>query len=295
MRNQASATAKVIAAATIFLRAQSKDAILVSDEAAQLCAKFLSTLLRDRLLRRMASTPVLAWVCWALERATLTGIMTHYARRKCTIEREVLSRLREDSIGRVYILGAGFDTLCLRIAAMFPNVKFVELDHPATQAVKLRALANSALPQNLEFRAVDLATTATEQLFTLPQAASISRNRLVIAEGLLRYFARAQVERLLAGALGTHLSDAGSNVCIFSYMEQIDGLPAGFRPRSWLIDRWLALKKEPFLWSASAASLAEVVSYAGGRIERAIQITDFEGAASASTITGENLVIARSV
>ena len=289
LRNQASATAKVIAAATVFLYTWHPALGLVTAEAAKLNVKFLSTTVGDRLLLLAVSTRPFSWICKALERTTLPGISIHYARRKLTIEREVLAHLQSTASSSVYVLGAGFDTLCLRIAALFPNIHFVELDHPATQAVKIRALAHDiSLPVNLEFRSCDLRTTPAQQLFPDPG------NRLVIAEGLMMYFSEVQVQTLLAASMKTQASAHAENVCIFSYMELLDYLPAGFRPRSWLIDRWLDFKSEPFLWSANAANLAAVVANAGGQIERLIAAADFEGAAPTDQIRGENLVVARS-
>ena len=294
MRNHASATAKVIAAATIFLHAQRQECGLVSQEAAQLCAKFLSTSFGDRLLLLAASTRTLAWLCWATERATLAGIIMHYAKRKRTTEREVRAYLQSAVISNVYVLGAGFDTLSLRIAHEFPNVRFIEIDHPATQAVKMRALAQAqVLPKNLEFRACDLRTAVLEKLFPTSQADTDPGNRLVIAEGLLMYFTATQVEELLRAAIKPGENGARHNICIFSYMEQIDDLPAGFRPRSWLIERWLALKREPFLWSAGKEALAAVVARAGGEIKALIAARDLDGVASVDQIRGENLVVAR--
>ena len=209
----------------------------------------------------------------------------------------MLTRLQSSAFSSVYIVGAGFDTLAIRIAATYPEMQFVELDHPATQAVKKLALADQALPANFEFRACDLRTTPVAQMFA--QLASRHtqanpKNRLVIAEGLLMYFTSRQVHALLTAALAAQSPSTDNNTCIFSYMEQTDNLPAGFRPRSWLIDRWLAFKNESFLWSANSTELAEVLAHAGGKIERLIPASDFDGNLSGDAIRGENLVVASS-
>lgn len=103
-----------------------------------------------------------------------------------------------------------------------------------------------------------------------------------------------KLQALLVAALAAQSPSTENNICIFSYMEQIDSLPAGFRPRSWLIDRWLAFKNEPFLWSANSTELAEVLAHAGGKIERLILASDFAGNLSVDAIRGENLVVASS-
>jgi methyltransferase (TIGR00027 family) len=55
------------------------------------------------------------------------------------------------------LLGAGLDTSALRFATAFPNVRAVEIDHPATQSWKRERLAVSgiAMPESLRFAAVD--------------------------------------------------------------------------------------------------------------------------------------------
>ena len=37
-----------------------------------------------------------------------------------------------DGATQVLVLGAGYDLLCLRLGLVFPDVSFLEIDHPAT-------------------------------------------------------------------------------------------------------------------------------------------------------------------
>jgi O-methyltransferase involved in polyketide biosynthesis len=288
-RHEASATAKVIAAATIFLHAQRPQYGLTSQRAAELCVAFLATARADRTLASAAARPCMAPLWWALERATLPGIIVHYARRKASIEHWVRSQLRGAAIQRVVVLGAGFDTLALRLAPEFPTIQFIEIDHPATQSVKREALAAiGAVANNIAFQAADLSAATLPPLFDPTDPA-----RLTIAEGLLMYFGVNRVTEILSAAL--HSGSSASNVMIFSYMEQRDHLPAGFRPRSRLIDTWLQFKREPFLWSASEQALHAVVDKAGGAITAVLESTQFAagqlpGAARQGALSGENLV-----
>lgn len=59
---------------------------------------------------------------------------------------------------RVLVLAAGYDMLAFRLAHEYPNVTFIELDHPATGEAKLSALlqmcknsCTASLPKNLLF------------------------------------------------------------------------------------------------------------------------------------------------
>jgi len=65
--------------------------------------------------------------------------MQHYHHRKRWIENRVKDAI-EDGFLRLVILGAGFDTLSYRISGDVLNTEIIELDHPATQGAKLRAL-----------------------------------------------------------------------------------------------------------------------------------------------------------
>jgi O-methyltransferase involved in polyketide biosynthesis len=292
--NQASATAKVIAAATIFLHTRWPGDALTSTRAADLCRRFLSTTTLDRVLAASAASSVLAPFWWALERGTLPGIITHYARRKLTIETRLRAALSAQSVSHVYVLGAGFDTLALRLAPEFPRVHFIEIDHPATQSVKRAALAaDASYLSNLSFQSADLSTVALATLFGRDDS-----KRFTIAEGLLMYFHAPRVTEIVRAAL---LSNAGaSHTMCFSYMEQHDAMPVGFRPRSRLIDLWLKLKREPFLWSASDEALNALVARAGGEIVENTPSAQFATGAKAlghdaKVLRGENLAIVQTV
>lgn len=86
--------------------------------------------------------------------------------RKAYMEQQIRNFLQNHSSSsatqrpiRVIVLAAGYDMLAFRLAHEFPNVNFIELDHPATGEAKFSALScmceNSkgtwTLPKNLSF------------------------------------------------------------------------------------------------------------------------------------------------
>ena len=181
---QASSTAKLIAAATLLLDSEPHHAALVAPGAAALCRRMLSGSTRDRWLARSAVSPPTRLLWRALERCTLPGVIEHYWHRKRWIEQRCRAMLAQ-GFDRVLVLGAGFDTLALRLAAEFAQADLLEIDHPATQAAKRRALG-SAAPRGVRFAALDLATQ--------PLATALpgdSRATLVLIEGVLMYLAPA--------------------------------------------------------------------------------------------------------
>ena len=188
--DQASSTAKLIAASTILLASDPKTAALVAPGARALCERFLSGRLADRMLAKSASFAPTRALWRMLERMVLPGITAHYWHRKRWIERRCRQSIA-DGFQRVVIIGAGFDTLALRLASEFPRIDWIEIDHPATQRAKRRALGGELAP-HMRFVAVDLAADPLPtELF------DDGRGTLVIAEGVLMYLAPAAIDRLL--------------------------------------------------------------------------------------------------
>jgi methyltransferase (TIGR00027 family) len=240
---KASATARLIALATVYLahhhHAQLRS--LLPRAAAQICLQLLRANWLDRVL------------CWSvqstffhrgwrwLEHIVLPGIAAHYARRKQVIEAQTRIQIAA-GIKRIVILGAGFDTLALRCAAEFPDVQWIEVDHPSTQTAKRKAMQSIAdrLP-NLRFLAMDLGDSKLD-LIGLKSA----EHTLVIAEGLLMYFPMAQVQSLLR-AVRSHCAEV---TVLMSFMRRWKEGDIGFRnslsasPN--VVTRWLRLVREPF-------------------------------------------------
>ncbi len=250
-RGQASSTAKVIAASTLLLAGDASTASLVPTDAAALCRAFMSDGLKDRCLRTAAVQPWLRPAWRALEACTHPGIMTHYWHRKRWIETRCRAAVAHD-VRRVVVLGAGFDTLALRLAAKYPHVQWLELDHPDTQAAKQRGIARHRLqlPPNLRMHPWDMAREGLPAELT-----DDPRATLVILEGLLMYLHEPVVQRLLTIELPT-LSQQTLRV-IFSYMVRWPDGRAGFRPSSRLVDAWLRWRGEPFKWMGDPQALQQ--------------------------------------
>ena len=157
-RDRASATAEVIAASTLLLDTEPSTASLIAPGAAPLCEVLLSDGARGRFLRWSARNKWMRPLWRHLERVTLPGITRHYWLRKQWIEARVRTQIA-GGVRRVVVLGAGLDTLALRLAPLWPDVDWIEVDHPATQAMKQRALdrAGIKVPPTLRFVAADLA------------------------------------------------------------------------------------------------------------------------------------------
>ena len=250
-----SSTALLIAAATVFLARDPRLAPLVPAGAAELCARCLEAASPRGLLAGLASRRGLRWAVRLAERATIPGLLAHFMLRKRWIEQAARAALA-DGIGQVVVVGAGFDTLAARLAPEFPRVKFIEVDHPATQRAK-RAAFDS--PKNLIFVAADLATKGLES--ALENSVERQRPSFFVIEGLLMYLTEAQIAELFQAL--ARLQPAGGRI-VFTQMEPAPDGRSRFHNATPLVTGLLALWREPFesaLPRAEAALLLEKFSY----------------------------------
>jgi methyltransferase (TIGR00027 family) len=231
-----SSTAALIAASTVFLSRDPALAEFVPAGAAEICARCLTE--RQLLLTR------LPWLARAAERATIPGLMLHFMLRKRWIEQAVRGAIQR-GCRRAIVIGAGYDTLAARLAPVFPGVRFTEVDHPATQAVKRAAVPARA---NLEFIAADLARGPP------PRA---TEPAVYVIEGLLMYLSEPEVDALLAALAGE---------IVFTVMEPAPGGRIAFHNATWLERALLALWKEPFRWALGREALPDFLAARGLRL-----------------------------
>jgi methyltransferase (TIGR00027 family) len=131
-----------------------------------------------------------------------------------------------DGVRQVVLLGAGYDTRALRFINAMDGVTVFELDHPATQKIKLARLGRigAATNDHVRYLAVDLASDALDDcLFDrgyLAQQAS-----LFIWEGVTYYLPMASVHRVLTFVAAKAAS--GSRL-VFDYFPPcvVDGTSA---------------------------------------------------------------------
>jgi methyltransferase (TIGR00027 family) len=295
-----SATARLIARATLLAADDPSLQVLVPDRAPALLEQILTEdhtppwfdfVRRHRWAARWAAR----WA-WRIESLILPGIVAHYLARKRWIEQQVLSALHA-GCDQVVILGAGYDTLAARLHALWPATSFFELDHPATQAPKARALGavTSASVQNLFFLPLDFGVELPLSLLSACPRFQPSRRTCFVAEGLLMYFPVQRVSKLLR-----NLTTVRSSNLVFTFMEPGPDGRAAFRGRQGAVDSWLRLKRESFAWACSPADLRALFRACGWEIERLAGPDDLRreiltpvGRPHALLAAGEGLGVAR--
>jgi methyltransferase (TIGR00027 family) len=252
-RQTSSRTAAVIAASQAFMRHDPFLGELVSATSAHYCQTFVGYASKPlALLSKHAAKPWLHRMIYFIERCVLPGIMLHFAVRKRYLREQVTASIGHGCT-QIVVLGAGFDTLALELSEQFPAIRFFELDTPATQSVKLRALRDMGVkPHNLYFIPIDLGSECLADVLLSSGIYSVEANTVVIAEGLFMYLESAAIENLFS-----ELKGIGHRVLcvIFTFLElQGNGNPDFQQSSNWLrlaLRRW----KEPFKWGKTRTEL----------------------------------------
>jgi len=266
-----SATAYLIARSTYFLSRDRALGYLVPERSAELSLRFIQARRRKgRALERITGSKYFRPLTSAMERATIPGIKLHYALRKRYLE-EIACRALQEGMRQVVIIGAGFDTLALRLHESFSEAEFFEVDHPATQREK-RVVAEKHMPpaSNLHFVALDLAHRNLEECLLAHTLYRAGADTLFIAEGLLMYLAPAEVDLLLQAVRRCGLQTR----IAFTFMETLSDGRVGFRNSSRLVDLWLRLRNESFKWGISREEVGSFLQARGFKLCEAVTAED---------------------
>ena len=237
-----SATAELIALGTVFLSHDPRLGQFVPERARTLSERLLAASAPAKLaLTRLASQPGLRVLVRGLEGAVLPGILLHYALRKRFIEESARAFLARGG-SQLVVLGAGFDTLATRIAETHTGVTCVELDHPATQEMKRRALT----PDGVHFAHTDLPVGSIGYALGTVPAFSRGRPTFFVLEGVSMYLDEASVARLLGDCV--RLAGSGTEIAWTFMTPDERGRIAFRRSRSGVVNSWLESRGEPFTW-----------------------------------------------
>jgi methyltransferase (TIGR00027 family) len=264
-----SQTAILIARSTYLLSRDPQLSRLVPLGAGEACRRFLEVAGMSPVQLRLADRAWFRSLALFSERFAIPGVSLHYAARKRWLE-EAARRALADGIAQVVVLGAGLDTLALRLHRELPDVLFVETDHPATQEVKRRALARwGELDANLQLAPLDLAQARPEEVLAALPEYRPEADTLFIAEGLTMYLQPQEMDALCA-FVRQH-AGPGSRFA-FTFMEpQADG-KVNFPSATPLVRPWLALVGEPFTWGVRRQDLPRYVE------ERGFALAELAGA-----------------
>jgi len=175
------------------------------------------------------------------------GTFEGIGERKLFMDEQVLAGI-EAGAKQVLVLGAGFDTLCLRFAPQFPQVEFFEVDHPATSAAKAKGVLREGQPENMSLLAADLNQIPLSTLMQETERWDHRVQSVVVAEGLLIYLREEVVRQLFREVAAC--TGPGSRVA-FSHGIKIEEHP--------FANAMLRLIGEPWLSSCESEDLPEYI------------------------------------
>ena len=259
--DRASTTAYLIARSTVFVSRDPRIGHLVPARSAEICDWFIQE--RSQRARWLLNAMCAKWfrpAVSALERMILPGIQLHYVLRKLYLE-EITRRALRAGFRQIVALGAGFDTLALRLCEEFPQAHFIEIDHPTTQQIKRGCIEKHYPPkQNLLFLPLDFNRQSLAGKLTQCDRCESSENTLLIAEGLLMYLALSEVDEIFSFI--RHHSGPRS-LFAFTFMEQQEDGRIAFSNSSRMIDAWLRFRGETFKWGIRRDRLSDYLAARG--------------------------------
>jgi len=204
-------------------------------------------------LRRCAGKSWFQKLVAMIERLTIPGMTLHYLLRKQYLE-QVARDCLNTGTAQLVVLGAGFDTLALRLQGEFAEAVFFELDHPATQRVKLQALETHQvrLPR-VKFLPVDFTRETLQQSLLDYRDYNPTAPTLFVAEGVLMYLPVEKVRDIFQ-FIRAH-AGSGSRFA-FTFLEPRADGEIAFQHSTKGVDLWLKLRAEPFRWGIKQNDLA---------------------------------------
>ncbi len=179
-----------------------------------------------------------------MQACAVPGIYLHQVLRKRLIE-SLAEQAIENGTRQVVVLGAGFDTLGLRLAERHPDCRVLEVDHPATQRAKRSILEHTTLPsEGCRFLPADLGREGLQSVLESCPDHDPDRPTLFIIEGVTMYLEEPEIRRILA-EVARH---SGGSALLFTYMEEYKPGCFGFQNARRVASWWLALRHERFTW-----------------------------------------------
>jgi methyltransferase (TIGR00027 family) len=182
----------------------------------------------------------------------------------------------DEGIDQIVILGAGYDTRAYRIEELKTRLKVFEVDHPATQRVKMKKIKGifGRLPDYVMYVPVDLGIDDLGQRL-IDHGYDGSQITLFVMEGLVYYIPPGIVDEILSFI--TKNSGLGSTV-IFDYLPEsvVDGtctLEAGKN-----LQRAVKHQGEPFQFGIKEGTVETFLSKRGFSQIRNVTSEDYKRA-----------------
>lgn len=188
LRHDYSRTAEAVALARAIEQAVPASQRILDDP-------YAAAFLRHPYFRLVAAIPLRSWLLsrfldfWAAGGQEFVAI-------RARVADDLATEMAAQGLEQLVLLGAGFDSMALRIKDTLGGVTVIEVDHPATQAVKREVMARLGTPANLRFVPVDF---EKDELITTLRAAGLDpgRRSLIVWMGVSYYLTPEAMARSL--------------------------------------------------------------------------------------------------
>lgn len=173
---------------------------------------------------------------------------------------DLLARRLDEGVEQVVVLGAGFDTRAYRFADPSGRVRFFELDHPATQADKSRALGRARLPEPGGLTLIPVDFSREGPAGPLRGAGyDPGEPALFIWEGVSMYLGPEAIDETLGLVAG---GAPGVTSIVFNYVIRIEG-GAGPDPDTRRMLERMRRWGEPVVWGLRAGDVEGFLAQRG--------------------------------
>lgn len=247
--NKASITAYTVLQGLMYISKKTQHSYLVPKEAADIGEKILRFSEEGRKRLQQIDSFGFKLSVKLREFLFLPGLTIHYALRKRCIEQYARQEL-ESGIKQIICLGAGFDGLAVRLAKEYPDVSFIEIDHPATQEFKREALQELG-QENLQYLSIDFTHQNIEGRLGEFENFKADLPSLYICEGVTMYLTEDEVADMFRAI--RKLSGGGTKL-LFTALEPQNSPKNNVRK---LLDIYLRLIAEPIKWTCRALEMAD--------------------------------------
>ena len=254
MKDAPSSTAQLVAAGVAFQSTHPRNRHLISEEWGRLARSFAQ--------RESGASPFDRFIVALRERLTVPGLTLHYVLRKRRIEELV----RAAAFPQLIVLGAGLDTLALRLSR---EMTCIEIDHPATQHLKAKLLDCGGHAAALELLPVDFTRDTLTKALNRSNRYEPTKPALFVAEAVLLYLTEAQVRDLF----NQLKSRSAKTRLIFTFWQPRD--PINFQNATFIADWYLRKHGEPGRWAIRPEQVRAFVESEGFTLLELIRDIDY--------------------
>lgn len=220
--------------------------------------------IRERLLGRMdpdARTAALREPGSLLDNYFLANVSYPGVVIRSRYAEDALKAATQRGIRQYVLIGAGFDSFSLRRPTFSQGLEIFEIDHPATQALKIKRIRECgiALPPSVHFVAADL---ASETLAAVLARSSFRESEPAFFSwlGVTVYLTR---EANMATLRAVATCSAPGSELVFSYVDQIEFADGGRRSPNHPNAQAVARLGEPYMSGFDPKEIANDLKRAG--------------------------------